>query len=297
MLQTPSARFLFETVPAEANRLGECPIWCERTKRLWWVDVLTPALWCYDPATDKSHRHHFRGRRLGSIALRSAGGLILACDDGIYNYDPHTGDQRFLVNPEPQVEGHRKNDGRADPLGNFWVGTLEEETFSPVGVLYRIDPLLGVTLQANGLKVPNSLAFDTDRRRMYLGDSRAHTIWVFDYDPASGEISNQRIFATTTAPAKPDGSCIDSEGFLWNAEYAGGRVVRYSPDGQVNLSIDLPVTYPTCCCFGGPELDRLFVTSAKQPLNPETQGRGGMAGRLISLEPGVRGHPEFRVGF
>lgn len=277
--------------------MGECPIWCELTQRLWWVDVLTPALWNHDPATGECRRFDIRGRRLGSIALRKAGGLILACDDGIYSYDPETGYQNFLVDPEPQPIGHRKNDGRADPLGNFWVGTLEEDGYSPVGCLYRIDPQLNVTSRANGLRIPNSLAFDGDRRRMYLSDTRAHTIWAYDYDLSNGEITNQRLFASTSAPARPDGSCIDADGFLWNAEYAGGRIVRYSPDGKIDHAIDLPVSHPTCCCFGGPDLDRLYVTSASEPLSADERSRDDLAGHLLSLDVGVPGRPEFRVGF
>lgn len=242
-------------------------------------------------------RHAVKARRLGSIALRETGGLILACEDGLYAFNPRTGEQRFLVDPEPDAENHRKNDGRADPGGNFWIGTLEEQTFGPVGKLYRVDSALNVTEQTNGLRVPNSLAFDPERGRMYLSDTRAFTIWVFDYDVASGDISNRRFFAKTAAPARPDGSCIDAEGFLWNAQYAGARIVRYAPTGEIDRTLDLPVSHPTCCCFGGRDLDRLFVTSASEPLSPSQRSTEPVAGRLMALDPGVRGRPENRVKF
>ncbi|SFU16129.1 Sugar lactone lactonase YvrE [Mesorhizobium sp. YR577] len=284
-----------EALAAGANRLGECPIWCERTGRLWWADVLEGALWSHDPATGNCKQHPVEARRLGSIALRQAGGLILACDNGLFSYDPETGAQGFLVDPEPGRAGHRKNDGRADHMGNFWVGTLEEATYAPVGSLYRVAPDLSVSVEAEHLAIPNSLAFDPERGRMYYADTRAYTIWVRDGFETGG--GRQRTFATTTAPARPDGSCIDAEGYLWNAEYAGGRVVRYAPSGEISMTIDLPATYPTCCCFGGSDFRTLYVTSAFEPLSSEELEREPLAGRVLMLDVGFLGKAEFRVGF
>lgn len=284
-----------EPVSAVRSRLGECPVWCERTRRLWWVDVLAPALWSFDPAGGACRSHRVGARRLGSIALRRGGGLLLACDDGIHAYDPDSGRQTFLVDPEPGVAGHRKNDGRADPYGNFWVGTLREADYAKVGALYRIAPDLSVSQQAQGLAIPNSIAFDARRRRLYYADTRAYAIWACDQDPATGDISARRTFATTIPPARPDGSCIDAEGCLWNAEYAGGRIVRYAPSGEVLRSIALPVSHPTCCCFGGPGLDRLFVTTASEALAPQERAAEPLAGLTLALDVGARGRPEYRA--
>jgi len=197
--------------------------------------------------------------------------------------------------------GHRKNDGRADWAGNFWIGTLREDDYAPVGAIYRVTPNLKVTVEADGLAIPNALAFDPERRRMYFADTRAYTIWVKDYDPAADLIGEKRVFATTAAPARPDGSCIDSEGHseghLWNAEYAGGRLVRYHPSGEVSPVIELPVSHPTCCCFSGEELDRLYVTSASEPLSDEERQAEALAGQVLVLDVGVKGRPEFRAGF
>lgn len=277
------------------SRLGECPLWCERSRRLWWVDVLTPRLWSLDPETGICRSHPVRGRRLGSIALGEAGGLLLACDDGLHAYDPGTGRQDFLVDPEPGADGRRKNDGRVDPYGNFWVGTLREADYAPVGALYRIRPARSVSREAEGLAIPNGLAFDRERRRLYYADTRAYTIWACDQDPETGDISSRRVFATTAAPARPDGSCVDAEGCVWNAEYAGGRVVRYAPSGAVLAAIDLPVSHPTCCCFGGPALDRLYVTSAAEPLSQAELAAEPLAGLTLVLDVGVRGRPECRT--
>ncbi|WP_378950055.1 SMP-30/gluconolactonase/LRE family protein [Mesorhizobium sp. ANAO-SY3R2] len=286
-----------EPLSTVVARLGECPLWCERTGTLWWVDVLEPALWSHDAATGACTRHPVEARRIGSLALREGGGLVLACDNGLFAYDPATGRQTLLVDPEPGAVGHRKNDGRADAAGNFWIGTLRETDYAPVGVLYRVAPDLSVTMAAQELAIPNSLAFDPERGRMYFADTRAYTIWACDYDAESGTLGERRTFATTDAPARPDGSCIDAEGHLWNAEYAGGRLVRYSPSGDISGVVDLPVSHPTCCCFGGPDLDRLYVTSAIEPLSAEQRRAEPLAGNVLVLDAGVRGRPEFRVAF
>lgn len=288
-----------EPVAAARSRLGESPLWCGRSRRLWWVDVLAPALWSCDPETGDCRSHPVGGHRLGSIALGEAGGLLLARDDGLHAYDPETGRQTFLVDPEPGAKGHRKNDGRADPYGDFWVGTLREADYAPVGALYRIRPDLSVSREAGGeaggLAIPNALAFDPERRRLYYADTRAYTIWVCDHDPQTGAISARRVFATTVAPARPDGACVDAEGCLWNAEYAGGRVVRYAPSGEVLAALDLPVSHPTSCCFGGPALDRLYVTSASEPLSAAQREAEPLAGLTLVLDVGVRGRPEYRT--
>ncbi|MEO9338439.1 SMP-30/gluconolactonase/LRE family protein [Mesorhizobium sp. SB112] len=282
----------FDVLDAEANRLGECPIWCERTERLWWVDVLTPALWSHDPATEICLSHPISARRLGSIALRQAGGLLLACENGLFSYDPETGEQAFLIDPEPGRAGHRKNDGRTDPDGNFWIGTLQEDAYSSVGSLYRVTPDRSVSVEATNLAIPNSLAFDPERSRVYYADTRAYTIWYREF---AAPDSDRKVFAKTTAPARPDGSCIDAEGHLWNAEYAGGRVVRYAPSGEISMTIDLPVSHPTCCCFGGADFQTLYVTSAIEPLTTDQMTSEPFAGKVLALKVGISGRAEFRT--
>lgn len=286
-----------DVIDAEAARLGECPIWCEISLRLWWVDVLTPALWSYRPATGECRRHQVNARRIGSLALRAQSGLLLACENGIFAYDPETAEQIFLVDPEPDMAGHRKNDGRVDPDGNFWIGTLREHDFAPVGAIYRVAADLSVSRQAEGLAVPNSLAFDAERGRMYFADTRAYRIWASNYSPDGGIDRQRTTFAQTVAPARPDGSCVDAEGCLWNAEYAGGRIVRFAPNGEVISAVKLPVSHPTCCCFGGENLDRLYITSAYEPLSASEREAEPLAGKILVIELGVKGRPEYRAAF
>lgn len=283
-----------EQVSEHPCRLGECPLWCERTNRLWWVDVLSGALWSWDAATGQSQAHRVTATRLGSIALIEDGTLLLACADGLHHYDPATGRQRFLLDPKPDRADHRLNDGRVDPYGNFWVGCLREGDYAPIGRLYRITQAGRVRIEAQGLSIPNSLAFDAARHRIYFGDTRAHLIWVCD-QADDGSIANRRVFAEVSQPARPDGSCVDSDGNLWNAVYAGGRLHQYSPDGDLLRSVDIPVTHPTCVSFGGAGLRTLFVTSAMEPLSDDGRRREPLAGHVLALDIGATGRPEHRL--
>jgi sugar lactone lactonase YvrE len=141
------------------------------------------------------------------------------------------------------------------------------------------------------IKVPNAIAFSPDDRTLYFADTRAYTIWCFDFDLAEGRISNRRVFVETPTPARPDGACLDADGFLWNAHFAGACLVRYAPDGRIDRVIDLPVGNPTCCCFGGDDLDILFVTSASDPVLTGAHP-SDVCGKLIALDVGCRGLPE-----
>lgn len=286
----------FDKISTERCQLGECPIWCDDRKVLWWVDVLQGSLWSFDPASGDCRPHKIRSRRLGSIALFKDAGLLLACDDGLYRYNPDTGDQDFLVDPDPRGSDFRKNDGRVDPYGNFWVGTLREKDYAPVGRLFRVTAATENHLEVEGMSIPNGLAFDFDRRRMYLADTRDYRIWVYDQSD-DGTIANRREFAATQPPARPDGSCVDNEGRLWNAVYAGARLACYAPSGQLLDEFRLPISYPTCCCFGGPKFDQVYVTSASHPLSAKELEAEPLAGHVLVTDIGAIGRPENRIGW
>lgn len=263
-----------ERVVASGDRLGECPIWDERMGALWWVDIHGPALKRWDGALKVMPMPEAPG----SIAFRESGGMIVALASGIYTLGTEA--PQLLVRPAGHAAGLRFNDGRCDRAGRFWVGTLREPSFPPEGVLYRIEADGKARAVKDRIEVPNSLCFSPDGRTMYFADSPRHKIWAFDYDPESGETSGERVFATPH-PGFPDGSCVDAEGCLWNAEWGASRVVRYTPAGKIDRVLELPVKNPTCCCFGGARLDTLYITCAD---------RGG----LFAVSPGVSGLAEAR---
>jgi sugar lactone lactonase YvrE len=281
-----------EVAARGADRLGECPLWDERERMLWWVDSRWPAVKRLDPATG-AVMMLVLPEIVGSIAFVESGGLLAATKSGIHVLDAASGALEAKVDPERDMLDNRFNDGRCDRAGRFWAGTMSNVNREPVGALYRFEVDFTCTKLRNAIVVPNSLAFSPDGRRMYFADTWRNTIWSYDYDPADGAATNARVFADQGA-GRPDGSCVDAEGCLWNADYGASRLVRYTPAGKVDRTVTLPVTNPTCCCFGGEDLRTLYVTTATQRLAPEDLAGQPLAGSLLALRPGVQGLAESR---
>jgi len=276
------------------DALGECCLWCPATQKIWWVDVLRPCLQSFEPATGAHRVYPLPGRFCGCAVRRASGGLVLALDEGLHSFDPETGSLDFLVQAEPAELGNRYNDGRCDRAGRLWIGTMDPDIQKASGSFYRIGVDLSVLKLLDGVTVPNSTAFSPDDKVLYFADTPRHTIWAFDFDIAGGTISDRRVFADLTErKGLPDGSCVDAEGFLWNAEYGGGQLTRYAPDGRVDRTIPVPVTNPTCCCFGGPAFSTLYITSAMPEGGPDP---GRHDGGLLALDAGTRGLPEATFG-
>lgn len=283
----------FVRVGRQTDILGECPLWNESEQALYWVDIRRPAL---------RRLVHTSGRidswsmpaLVGSIALADDGRLLVALADELALFDTSTGAMETIANPPARIADHRFNDGRCDRQGRFWAGTMNNITRAAEGVLYRLDRARGLVGVMSGISIPNSLAWSPDGRTMYFADSLRYAIFAHDFDIASGQMGPPRVFATTQAPAFPDGSAIDAAGYLWNAEFNGARVVRYAPDGHVDRVIGLPVQRPTCCAFGGPDLDVLYVTTTSQNMTPAELEAQPLAGALLALDAGTRGLPEPR---
>ena len=275
------------------DALGECCLWCPVTRQVWWLDIQRPSLQSYDPLTKEHRVHPLPGRYCGCAALRKSGGLVLALDGGLHGFDPATGKLSFLCQPESNEPGNRYNDGRCDRRGRLWIGTMDVNICCASGSFYRVSADRTALRLFDGITVPNSTAFSPDDRTLYFADTPRHAIWAFDFNLHAGTIGDRRLFADLSSRrGLPDGSCVDAEGFLWNAEYGGHRLTRYAPDGRVDRTIELPVTNPTCCCFGGENLDTLFVTSATAKPKPGQGTPAPMEGGLLALNVGVRGMPE-----
>jgi len=272
--------------------LGESPLWDERSGQLFWVDSRGPALKRVIPGRS-GVTVVAMDEMVGSIAFRERGGLLAATKSGIHFLDPETGSLAVAVRPEAALPDNRFNDGRCDRNGRFWAGTMSDVRREPVGSLYRLDATLACTPVRNAIIIPNSLAWSPDGRTMYFADTNRHTIWTWDYDPASGSATRERVFVDTGA-GRPDGSCVDADGCLWNAEYGAGRLVRYTPAGKVDRLLPVPVDNPTCCCFGGPGMDELYITTARQRLTPDQLSRQPLAGSVLVAHPGVGGLLEGR---
>ena len=223
--------------------------------------------------------------------LFRSGGLLVALADRLAFFDPATAAIETVAS---LPSGLRSNDGKCDRRGRFWIGTMHDAERDPAGALYRLDGDRRLRTMLTGLVIPNALAWSPDDRVMYHADSFHGTIWAYDFDADAGSLGRRRVFAKTKAGVGPDGATVDRDGFLWNAEYGGGRLVRYAPDGRIDRTVELPVTQPTSCAFGGSRLDVLYVTSSRQRMSPDEIEREPMAGGLFALDVGVSGLPEPR---
>ncbi len=276
-------------------RLGECPIWCAEENRLYWADLDGRTINRFDPLTGTNEVTSVPAQ-IGSFALRVKGGLVVALRSGFHLFDLATASLEPIADPEAHLPINRFNDGRCDPAGRFWAGTMRDPQDPNLreGSLYRLGLDRSVSRMVEGIGTSNGLAFSPDGRTMYFADSsvQVQTIWAFDFDAATGAIANRRVFATTHDLAgRPDGACVDAEGCYWSANVYGWQVVRYAPDGRVIQTIPVPVEKPSMVAFGGPRLDVLYITSIGVAT---TAGGQPKAGSLFACEPGVRGLPEPR---
>lgn len=274
--------------------LGESIFWDQELLALWWVDIRGPRVERWTPGTG-AHRVWTMPALIGSIVPRSRGGLIAGLQTGFHMFDPDTSALDLIAAPELDRPKNRPNDARCDRAGRYWCGTMEDHGQNAAGTLYRMDP--GGRPQAidGPFGVPNSMAFAPDGRTMTFTDTRRGDILAFPYEPETGARGVPKILlAAGAVPGRPDGAAMDAEGCLWSTRYGGGCVVRVTPDGRIDRVISLPASQPTCCAFGGPRLDELYITTAAQRLSPEQRAREPGTGHILVVRPGVTGLPESR---
>jgi sugar lactone lactonase YvrE len=273
--------------------LGEGPVWDPRKRLLYWLDILEKIIHVYDPASERDKIIH-APEMVGCMALRRSGGLIVARTDGLFFFNPEANKWTFIRDPESDKPSNRFNDGKADPAGRFWAGTISlEGDNSGVAALYRVEKDLSFKKVVDKVGNSNGLAWDTDSKTMYYIDTPTLQVAAFDYDLQSGEISNRR--ACIHIPGEmghPDGMSIDAEGKLWVCLWGGHCVSRWDPnDGKLLQRIELPAPNVTSCVFGGRNFDELYVTTARLALDDATLAKYPLSGGLFRVKPGVKGLP------
>ena len=283
-------------VPA-GDFCGEAATWDAAANCLYWTDINRFLLHAYD-IQSKSTRSHIFDQPVVALSLTDCPGqLLVALGSELILFDLAKGISKDLP---PKLKGWphiRFNDGRSDPLHAFWVGSMGNNVGPngealPVkdgkGTLYRYR--FGKALEAieTGIGIPNTLCWSPDRRHFYFGDSLKNEIRVYDYDPESGDIGHGVSFFSGFERGLPDGSAMDSEGYLWNCRYGGGCVVRLSPNGNIDRVIEIPAENVTTCTFGGSDLTTLYITTAAADGAPKDR----LAGSLFAIETGIRGMPE-----
>jgi sugar lactone lactonase YvrE len=274
--------------PARAT-LGEGPAWDGRSGRLYWFDIKGRRLHWHEPASGESGLYDLPVR--ASVATpRSPAGLIVVAEDGVSEFDPTDGRLTLLEPIEPLEPGFRSNDGKIDVAGRLWWSVMDDDHGQRPGFLYRKDPGQASLRMEGGIHIANTTCCSPDGRTFYLADSARATIYAYALDPETGALGERRVFAHTRGePGSPDGSAVDAHGFLWNAQWGGWRIVRYAPDGSIDRIVEVPVQQPSSCCFGGPDLTTLYVTTAREGLSPEALAGQPWAGSLLAFEPGVAG--------
>lgn len=281
----------FELVLEIAAELGECPRWSEREGVLLWADILGRTLNRFDPATGRNVATEI-DEEIGCFAERAGGGFVAGLRSGIWLLGADGSKERMLAAPEAAPEKTRFNDGRADPWGGFWAGTMWEPRDRPGAKLYRLTPDHALAVIEEGITVSNGTAFSPDRRWGYHSDTRARTIWRYPLDPETGAPAGPRQVFREMGEERPDGAAIDEEGCYWSALFGSGRVVRLSPDGEEIASFRVPVPQCTMPCFGGPDRRTLYVTTARENMDAEALARHPLSGSLFALEVDVAGLPE-----
>ncbi|WP_412050769.1 SMP-30/gluconolactonase/LRE family protein [Hoeflea sp. Naph1] len=255
-----------ECVVDARAELGEGTVWDPVAQVLWWIDIYGPTIYRFDPASRENHSWT-APEYLGCIGLRRSGGLVLTMASGFHFFDPDTGVFTPIADPEQDMSDTRFNDGKTDRQGRFWSGSMFEAPGKPaakIGALYRLDTDHSVHKVIDGVGCANGLAWSPDGDKMYFTDSHTHLVWVFDFDPESGEVSNRRVLIDLSdRDFIVDGATVDADGCYWLTIPFKGKLLTYDPDGKLMREIDMPCDLPTCCEFGGKDLDVLYVTTAR----------------------------------
>ncbi|MBB5205746.1 sugar lactone lactonase YvrE [Inhella inkyongensis] len=288
----------FQALGTHRCELGESPLWHAQEQALYAVDIArrellrwsfgreSPAVWALPSEP-------------GCIALRAAGGLWVACRDGLFAFDPASGHSTLCQPPPFDPARQRYNDGRVDVAGRLWVGSIDDAR-EPQAALYRLDAP-GPQRVADGITTSNGLAWSPDGRWMYWADTKAHAVYRLPFDAGRAQVGDRQTWLkfAPRAPGqslehyggRPDGAAVDAEGCYWVAMYEGQRLLRFSPRGELLRECALPVRCPTMPCLGGPDLRTLYLTTARQGRPAEELARQPLAGAVLSLRVDVPGLP------
>lgn len=284
-----------KSIPSQCF-LGEGPLWIARLGCFFWVDIEKGNLHRYHLATEQLEIRHFP-HRLAVVLEGQIGKLILGLDRKLVRYDWKTEVIEELCEVESDLILNRFNDGKVDPKGRIWIGTLSTLFTEGAGSLYRIGPDLQPKVQLTNLTISNGMAWTADRQTFYFIDTPTKKIQEFAFDPKTGAIEFRRIAVEIPEGLGfPDGMCIDREGMLLVAHYAGSGVYRWDPStGQLLDKIELPVPHVTSCCFGGENLDLMLITTAQENLTADDLKKFPQSGDVFLVKVEVGGIESFQA--
>ena len=290
------ANTILQAEPVVDHRcdLGEGPLWDVARQLIHWLDIENGQIHTFNPADDRLTTINVH-QRIGCIALcdRSSD-FIAGLQDGFATIHRENGTVTFITDPESHLPGNRFNDGKCDPEGRFWAGTMSLTEETNAGNLYTFNADHTVTKKIAGVAISNGMAWSADKKIFYYIDSPTYEITAWDFNAGSGAINSKRtIFCIPDNEGFPDGMTIDTEGMLWVAHWGGSQVSRWNPHtGKKLLTVPLPVSRVTSCTFGGSNLDDLYITTAKTGMDPQEEMNQPHAGKLFVVRNcGYRGMP------
>lgn len=283
-----------ECVLSTAAIVGESPVWHPAEQRLYWIDIQGCKIHRFDPKSGRNATFSLP-EIVTCIQLRARGGLVLTLQKDFAIFDPETERLEKLSAVETDQPQNRFNDGKCDPQGRFWAGTMDAKQWkNPSGHLFRMDARHEVSLMRSQVICANGSGWSPDGRTMYHTESFRYAIFAYDFDPATGSIENRRVFATISdadraAGGFPDGMTVDAQGFLWSNLVGVGKILRIDPTGKVERTVVMPVPRATDCTFGGPDLETLYITSARETMTPQQLQQFPLSGCLFAIATGIRG--------
>ncbi|WP_054956789.1 SMP-30/gluconolactonase/LRE family protein [Paenibacillus dakarensis] len=274
--------------------LGEGPFWESGKERLIWVDIEGKSLHFYNPAASEDKVYPME-KLIGTAVPAADGSYLLALQDGIYRFREEDGTMKHIASPERHIPGNRFNDGKCDPTGRFWLGTLNMEGKSGMASLYRMDADLKITRVETGIGLSNGMGWSPAGDQMYFIDTTAGTVYAYDYRLDTGEISGRRVLLRFSGESgMPDGMTVDADGRLWIAHWGGSRVTCWDPVSfKEQERIELPARLVTSCAFGGDNLEDLYITTADDQESGQEDPYGGS---LFRIKTGAKGMPAASFG-
>jgi sugar lactone lactonase YvrE len=277
------------TLDSQAE-LGEGPSWDSKNGVLYWVDIFRGQVHIYDPQKSKDTAVR-AGEYVSCVVPRRSGGVAMTLRHGFYTLALEDGRVALIAEVEKDMAENRFNDGKCDPAGRLWAGTMDIEERAPRGALYCLEKGSRVLTVLKGTIVSNGLGWSPDWSTMYFIDSPTRKVFAFDYAIETGELKSRRIAVDFAGqPGEPDGMAVDEEGMIWVAHWGGWRITRFDPNtGRALERVSMPVSQVTSCCFGGNRLDRLYVTTARSGLSPDALSKEPLAGDLFEVQTGVKG--------
>lgn len=287
MVASVKAELIYQTYAV----VGEGSLWDAENELLYWIDILRNQVYAFNPENNANRGYDVK-ENVGTVVLRETGGLMLALKNGFASFDLKTGKVEKMIDPESHLPNNRFNDGKCDPQGHFWAGTMAYDVKKGAGSLYCLATDHTVTKKIENVTISNGLVWDQSQTTFHYIDSLAYSVDAYDYQPESAAISNKRrIKKFPENGVVPDGMTIDEENFLWVALYGGGKVIRIHPQtGETVYEILIPgAKQITSCAFGGKNLDELYITSAGQKLSEKDWEEQPNAGGLFRVKIPFKG--------